>query len=57
MIELFFSRLTVKGTVLQKNLYFYNMLWRSALQSSGPPKNPPNETNRFYIDSPLFEKS
>jgi hypothetical protein len=44
MIEFF--ALLLKGEVLQKNVYFYNMLWRSAANRQESSKS-----ERFYIES------
>jgi hypothetical protein len=39
-----------------KNAYFFSNLWHSAVRSSEPPQNPPNQRNRFYIWGPHHGK-
>jgi hypothetical protein len=36
---------------------FYEMLWRSAVRSSGPPKNPANPAKLFLNREPLCLKN
>jgi hypothetical protein len=44
-------------TVLRNNVFFCNMWRRSSVQPSGPPQNPANQGNRFYIESSLVSKT